>query len=632
MQLVITASKDCYITNKIIDNKYRSKNSNTGRAATLDLFKLFEESGVIESGNFITSNVTEKSALLIKFDYSKIGNLTSSIADIKGSRGFKAYLELKDVSSGLQKPFNFSAICNPLVRDFSEGFGIDVNLFNDLDSANYLTSSFSSATPVLWKSEGASAAGGNDATFAQGSITVSGTAGWDNTVGFTLNDSSNSVSFLANVGSAAAAKTDANNYTFGINGVTTAADIADRIFAAIELSKAEGDLKVTATDPGDTAVVVVRQNVTGLIGNTAITLANEAGRLAAVNFAGGHNTSHLDIITSASFGTTKVDLGSSKYLETPNQDLVFDITNAVSASIKGLIDNNGFRIGFSGSYDTDNKTRFVKRFASRHVKNKLFVPKLRVVFDDSITDDSRRIYLDKAASIFLKTKKGITSSNLFDNSGAQLTGDNCGVLKVVSGSFTQTTNFSQVNRSSDSSRLVGVYEASITLPSNNPYIKKALTADPSGFDVELVWETTDSAIVFERRKARIYNDNHSSFDITSVSISFKNRKSEYSGSEDINLSLTATVSSRDYSASRLRKDPDCFSGDLMYKVTELTSGKTVISHTLSDSTKMSLYGNVFSATIKSGTLDPGYSYKLELFSTIDGETVLFDSSFNFKVV
>ena len=117
MQLIITASKDCYITDKIVDNKNRSKRSNTGRAATLDLFKLFEESGVIESGNFVTANVSEKSALLIKFDYSEIGKLTSSILDIKGSTGFKAYLELQDVSSGLQKPFNFSAICNPLVRD-----------------------------------------------------------------------------------------------------------------------------------------------------------------------------------------------------------------------------------------------------------------------------------------------------------------------------------------------------------------------------------------------------------------------------------------------------------------------------------------------------------------------------------
>ena len=141
MQLIITASKDCYITNKIIDNKYRSKNSNVGHAATLDLFKLFEESGVVESGNYITENVTENSSLLIKFDYSSIGKLTSSILDIKDSN-FKAYLELEDVSHGLQKPFNFSAICNPLVRNFEEGFGIDVHSFNDLGSSNYITSSY----------------------------------------------------------------------------------------------------------------------------------------------------------------------------------------------------------------------------------------------------------------------------------------------------------------------------------------------------------------------------------------------------------------------------------------------------------------------------------------------------------
>jgi len=632
VQLVITASKDCYITDKVIDNKYRSKNSNTGRAATLDLFKLFEESGVIEGGNFVTSNIMEKSALLIKFDYSKVGKLTSSIADIKGSRGFKAYLELNDVSSGLQKPFNFSAICNPLVRDFEEGFGIDVNLFNDLGAANYLTSSFTSASATLWKSEGASAAGGNDATVAEGSVTVTGTAGWDNTVGFTLNDGTSVVSFLANPGSDSATRTDATNYTFGINGAATTAVIASRIFTAIELSRTSGDLRITPTDPSGSAVVTLKQNDTGLTGNTAITLANGATRLSASKFAGGHNTSHLDIITSASFGTTKIDLGSSKYLSEPNQDLVFDITNAVSASLKGLINNNGFRIGFSGSYDTDSRTRFVKRFASRHIKNKLLTPRLRVVFDDSIIDDSNRIYLDKSNTVILKTKKGVASSNLFDNSGAQLAGDNCGVLKVVSGSFTQSVNFSQVNRSSDASRLVGVYQASFTLPSNNSYIKKALVADPTGFDVDLKWQTTDSAITFENRKARVYNDNYSDFDITSVSIAFKNRKSEYSAHEDINISCTATVSSKNYSASKTRKDPECFSGDLIYKVSELTSGETVIFHTFPDSTKMGLYGNTFSTIIKSGTLNAGYTYKIEIFSDINGETVLFDSSFTFKVV
>ena len=79
MQLILTASKDTYITNKIINNKYRSSNSNTGNAATLDLFKLFEESGEVVNDDYITQNVREDSVLLIKFDYEKVAELTSSI-------------------------------------------------------------------------------------------------------------------------------------------------------------------------------------------------------------------------------------------------------------------------------------------------------------------------------------------------------------------------------------------------------------------------------------------------------------------------------------------------------------------------------------------------------------------------
>jgi len=631
MQLIITASKDCYITDKIIDNKYRSKNSNTGHAATLDLFKLFEESGVMESGSFVTNNITEKSALLIKFDYSSIGKLTSSILDIRSSN-FKAYLELQDVSSGLQKPFNFSAVCNPLVREFEEGYGIDVNGFNDLGSSNYLTSSYYLTSPVVWKNEGASTAGGNDEVLAQGSITVAGTGGWNNTVGFTLSDGTNSVSFLANVASATAARTDATNYTFGINGITTTADIADKIFAAIALAKSQGDLGITATDPDTGSIIAVKQDIAGLTGNTNITLANEATRLTASNLRGGHDTTHIDIITSASYGTTNVDLGSSTYLSTPSQDLIFDITNAVSSSLKGLIENNGFRIGFSGSYDTDSKTRFVKRFASRHVKNKLLIPKLRVVFDDSISDDSNTVFVDKSNISVLKVKKAFSSSNLFDNSSAQLTGDNCGTLKVVSGSFTSSVQFSQVSRSSDLTRLKGVYQASFTIPSNNAYVKSALMADPSGFNVDLNWQTTDGTITFLTKDVRVHNDSFSTFDITAVSIAFKNRKPEYSETEDILITCTATMAGKNYSASKFRKNPNAFPGPLFYKISELVSGEVVMLQNMSNSTKMSFYDNSFSATIKSGTLNSGYSYKLELLSTIDTEVINFNSSFIFKVI
>ena len=44
MFLILTASKDAYVTDKIINNDFRAEDSNTGRAATIDIFKLWQES------------------------------------------------------------------------------------------------------------------------------------------------------------------------------------------------------------------------------------------------------------------------------------------------------------------------------------------------------------------------------------------------------------------------------------------------------------------------------------------------------------------------------------------------------------------------------------------------------------
>ena len=49
MFYILTASADTYITNKVIDNKFRATDGNVGRAGTLDLFKLFDESSFISA-------------------------------------------------------------------------------------------------------------------------------------------------------------------------------------------------------------------------------------------------------------------------------------------------------------------------------------------------------------------------------------------------------------------------------------------------------------------------------------------------------------------------------------------------------------------------------------------------------
>ena len=68
MIINLTASSDTYITNKIIDGNY-SLESNVGKAGTLDLFTLYDESSI--------NNSYEISRALIKFDLEKLNELTS---------------------------------------------------------------------------------------------------------------------------------------------------------------------------------------------------------------------------------------------------------------------------------------------------------------------------------------------------------------------------------------------------------------------------------------------------------------------------------------------------------------------------------------------------------------------------
>ncbi len=647
MQILLTASKDAYITNKIIKNSYRSSNANVGQAATLDLFKLFEESGLESNGQYITENVSEKSVLLIKFDYDKIAELTSSILDID-SNNFKAFLELKDVSSGMQKPYGFNIKCNPLKKNFQEGFGFDTNTFSDYGSCNYLTSSYYGNSPITWNSEGAGTGGAtlngqiNVITKATGKITVTDEAGWANNPTFTLRDGTNTVTFSKNDAAETPTRTSATAYTFGTNNIPEFPGglpiMARRIYDAIVLAKTNDELKITAADPlapnPDVAYINLTQDDVGPHGNTPITAVNNTNAFTVINFSGGYKEDHLDYITSGSHNGTKVDFGSSFYFNEPNDDLIVDITNVVSASIKGLIANNGLRIGFSGSYDTDTKTRFVKRFGSKHIQNKLLTPKLRIVFDDSYMDNKSNFFLDRNNEIFLKVKRGSSSTNLYNAAGEEVTGISCGKLTVSSGSYSKTVNFDQVDQSSNNIKSKGFYKATLSIPSSDSYIQKALTANNSGFELTAEWKSNDSpAIVFRKEKINVKGLNYGVENETELAVSFMNQKSSYFEDEDINIQVTIKMNRVDYAASKVRKEPDDFFEETHFEIKEMLSNKIVIKRDLNHkSTKMSFYDGSYSSKILASTLRPGFIYVLSLSSFIGNSIYNHPEEFVFKVV
>ena len=165
MILQLTASADTYITNKIINNAFSASDANVGRAGTIDLFKLYNESSFTGSTALpYALEKTETSRALIKFDYSPIMALTTSKIDYSNS-SFKAELLMYDVMGGQGTPSDFTLSVFPLARKFDEGNGRDVAAFRDIDVANWYSSSFSAGTATMWVSGGA-AATGSTATWA----------------------------------------------------------------------------------------------------------------------------------------------------------------------------------------------------------------------------------------------------------------------------------------------------------------------------------------------------------------------------------------------------------------------------------------------------------------------------------
>ncbi len=153
MYRVINASKDAYITNKIIGSSLRATDSNTGGASSLDLFKLYDENTI--SGE--TAPI-EVSKVLIYFDLDGLRSLTGSYVDLNSST-FSARIKLHDIYGGQTCPDNFRLAVYPLSKSFDEGIGRDVIQFRDVDSCNFLTASVSSGVANAWNRPGAEASG-----------------------------------------------------------------------------------------------------------------------------------------------------------------------------------------------------------------------------------------------------------------------------------------------------------------------------------------------------------------------------------------------------------------------------------------------------------------------------------------
>lgn len=226
--------------------------------------------------------------------------------------------------------------------------------------------------------------------------------------------------------------------------------------------------------------------------------ASVTGTWYVTGCASGGLPGNVDYITASSAIAGGSSLERKQLFKTGEENLIIDVTTLVSATLSGKLPDAGFRITLSSSLETDQHSYFVKRFVSHTAFDATLHPQLIVRYDDSIQDDSQTMYLDSPSFLFMynyvqQAPAALTSGSSF----TPVTGKNCLILKLetfISGgvydlTFTGSQHYSGINP------VVGVYSASVTVPSTDPVLA-ALLVKSGSLVFTPIWGSLDGTVAY----------------------------------------------------------------------------------------------------------------------------------------
>lgn len=211
---------------------------------------------------------------------------------------------------------------------------------------------------------------------------------------------------------------------------------------------------------------------------------------------GGDDSGPCDYMTASTLVAGGSSLGSMQRFVTGEEDLYVDVTKTVSATLAGLVPDSGFRISFGVTEESDERTYFVKRFASRTAFNEALRPKLVVRYDDSVQDDTSAMYLDAQGYMFLYNYVCSAPANMSSGSTV-VAGDDCLVLRLtthVSGGD-YVLSFTGSQHRSGQNVQPGIYSASVLVPSTDPVLVPQWQASGS-LTFLPVWGSIDGTVAY----------------------------------------------------------------------------------------------------------------------------------------
>jgi hypothetical protein len=224
----------------------------------------------------------------------------------------------------------------------------------------------------------------------------------------------------------------------------------------------------------------------------------------------GNMGADVDVMTSGNLGAGVVSLGVFQTFARGDEDGVFNVTSLVSASVAGILPNHGFRISYIKAEEDDVKTRFVKRFGSRHTFNKDLRPKLIAESVDRIVDNGGDPYFGITQSYYVYNYLNGNPTS-FTSGGSDVS---TLILEVAASKSIQflTSSF-QANFSASINHLTtsvvfysqsftgsavstGIYSASFNLdPTTNIPLRNFLSG-ANEFDLKGTWKSLDGTVTY----------------------------------------------------------------------------------------------------------------------------------------
>ena len=366
----------------------------------------------------------------------------------------------------------------------------------------------------------------------------------------------------------------------------------------------------------------------------SFTSQNNLWFASGANAGGLLGSSDIDFISSGNLGNGVVDLSATQRFLKGTEDLSIDVTKLVSATIAGLIPNDGFRLSFISTEENDQKTRFVKRFASRHVSNPFIRPRILVKFDDTIRDKSGNFTFDLSGSIFLENFDQSSAVNIVSGSAlTEITGANCLLLTLNTGSFNFVVTGSQYCAGTNNVPMIGRYFATLAIPSSNSSLVNvsqslgSFIAASDSVNFNTFWSSLDLTIGYLTGNLTISRStrSQSNFITRHPSLRVSNTDPYYTTNDTVRFRVFGVDFERQFNqpVKRSRKLSSIIYNKVYYQIFDKMTGNVVIPYdNIDDSTRLSTDSQGMFFDFKMQSLVPGHTYGFQFLIMERGQSYI----------